>query len=257
MENERVRPARKRQKITRMSVVDQVCASIKQDIADGVWKAGDKIPSEGEFAELFGINRLSVRMALQKLSTLGIIETRVGEGSFVRSFSLRPFLSEIAVFYDDDEKYREVQQLRNLLEGECMNLAIQYATEEEKARLYELLEQYNADTKEFHRNIDDQELLDRVVDADLAFHYQVVKMGHNSLYKDVYFMVQQLIRRHIAHMVSTRTHRRVEAGLSPDAMDDTHIRIYESIVHGDAEAARRAREEVLGIVPIHGMDVFD
>ena len=73
MENERVRPARKRQKITRMSVVDQVCASIKQDIADGVWKAGDKIPSEGEFAEMFGVNRLSVRMALQKLSTLGII----------------------------------------------------------------------------------------------------------------------------------------------------------------------------------------
>ena len=42
----------------------------KQDIADGVWKTGDKIPSEGELAEIFGVNRLSVRMALQKLSAL-------------------------------------------------------------------------------------------------------------------------------------------------------------------------------------------
>ena len=37
---------RKRTKISRVSVVDQVCAAIKQDIADGVWKSGDKIPSE-------------------------------------------------------------------------------------------------------------------------------------------------------------------------------------------------------------------
>ena len=43
----------RKKKISRISIVDQVCASIKQDIADGVWKTGDKIPSEGELAEIF------------------------------------------------------------------------------------------------------------------------------------------------------------------------------------------------------------
>ena len=74
---------------------------------------------------------MSVRMALQKLNTLGLIETRVGEGSFVRDFSLGPFLSEISFIYSSDEKYREVRQLRELLEGDSINIAIQSATQEE------------------------------------------------------------------------------------------------------------------------------
>ncbi|MFR1050737.1 MAG: FadR/GntR family transcriptional regulator [Lachnospirales bacterium] len=65
MEREELcRPGGRKMKITRVSIVDQVCSSIKQDIADGIWKAGDKLPSEAEFAETFGVNRLSVRMAL-------------------------------------------------------------------------------------------------------------------------------------------------------------------------------------------------
>ena len=124
-------PSRK-MKISRVSIVDQVCASIKQDIADGIWKAGEKLPSEAEFAETFGVNRLSVRVALQKLNTLGIIETRVGEGSFVCNFSLRPVLNEISVFYASEDNYKDVQQLRNLLEFECMRLAVTLATDEEK-----------------------------------------------------------------------------------------------------------------------------
>lgn len=52
-------------KIRRLSVVDQVSDSIKQSLLDQVWKEGDKLPSEGELAEYYGVNRLSVRMALQ------------------------------------------------------------------------------------------------------------------------------------------------------------------------------------------------
>ena len=44
--------ASRRRSVSRVSVVDQVCSSIKQDIADGIWKEGEKLPSEGEFAEL-------------------------------------------------------------------------------------------------------------------------------------------------------------------------------------------------------------
>lgn len=256
MEKEKKRGV-KHAKINRISIVDQVCASIKQDIADGIWKESEKIPSEAEFAEMFGVNRLSVRMALQKLNTLGIIETRVGEGSYVRHFSLRPVLSEIAVFYDDDKKYREIQQLRNLLEGECMNIAIITSTAEEKEKLREALDNYNNISQIYFTDIENSNYLEQLVDADFNFHYQVIKMGHNDLYKDIYFMVQQLIRRHITQLISTRSKRRQEAGLPPSFSEDTHLQIYRSIVHGDVETARRAREELLGIIPIPGMDVFD
>lgn len=48
-------------------------------------EAGGKIPSENELAQQFGVSRVTVRNALQKLSALELLETRFGEGSFVRS----------------------------------------------------------------------------------------------------------------------------------------------------------------------------
>lgn len=253
MEKNKKRTARY-SKINRISVVDQVCASIKQDIADNVWKAGDKIPSETELAEMFGVNRLSVRMALQKLSTLGIIETRIGEGSFVRSFSLRPFLSEIAIFYGDDQKFHDVQQLRNLLEGECMNIAIMTSSTEEKKALKQALDCYYDVSRIYYSNIENADYLEQLVDADFNFHYQVIRMGHNELYRDVYYMVQQLIRRHITQLLRTRFKRLVEGGVPFEPSKDIHLEIYDSIMRGDADTARRARELHLGIVPIEGVD---
>ena len=157
------RPAGRKMKISRVSIVDQVCDSIKQDIADGIWKAGDRLPSEAEFAETFGVNRLSVRMALQKLSTLGIIETRVGEGSFVCSFSLKPVLSEISIFYEGADQYHDIQQLRNLLEYECMRLAAHTASEQEKAELKEALDHYyELNRNYFELGPDNEEALELV-----------------------------------------------------------------------------------------------
>ena len=249
-------PSRK-MKISRVSIVDQVCASIKQDIADGIWKAGEKLPSEAEFAETFGVNRLSVRVALQKLNTLGIIETRVGEGSFVCNFSLRPVLNEISVFYASEDNYKDVQQLRNLLEFECMRLAVTLATDEEKEELHAALTLYNNLSVEYNLNLDSKDALERIVDADFNFHYKVIKMGHNRLYKDVYFMVQQLIRSHITQMISTRAHRRNDAGLPPLGESDTHNKIYDCIMKSDVDALRQATDEMLGIVPVKGIDIFD
>lgn len=250
-------PSHRKMKISRISIVDQVCVSIKQDIADGIWKAGDKLPSESDFAETFGVNRLSVRMALQKLSTLGIIETRVGEGSFVCNFSLKPVLSEISIFYKNEDSYKDVQQLRNLLEYECMRLATLFATDEEKEVLHVALMHYNNLALEYNLNVDSEDALECVVDADFDFHYKVVKMSHNKLYKDVYFMVQQLIRSHITQLMSTRTHGRIKAGLPPLGESDSHNKIYDCIIKSDTTALRQITDELLGITPVKGMDIFD
>lgn len=258
MKQDRVtRPSGRKMKINRISIVDQVCHSIKQDIADGVWRPGDKLPSEAEFAETFGVNRLSVRMALQKLSTLGIIETRVGEGSFVCAFSLKPILNELTVFYEGEEKYKDVRQLRDLLEYECMRLAASSATDAEKAELKEALDAYNKCSYVYSCDPYNQENLELAVDADFNFHYKVVKMSHNKLYKDIYYMVQQLIRGHITELVSSRCRRRHEAGWPPLGENDTHNEIYNCIVTSNMEALRRINDEMLGIIPVKGMDVFE
>lgn len=250
-------PARRKLRINRTSIVDQACQSIKQDIVDGIWKSGDKLPSEAEFAEAFGVNRLSVRMALQKLNTLGIIETRVGEGSFVCDFSLKPVLSELTVFYEGEDKYHDVRQLRNLLENECLCVAMKSATDAEKQKLKEALDNYNRCSDIYNEDIDDPQRLEQVVDADFNFHYQIIKMSHNQLYKDIYYMVQQLIRSHITKMISTRSHRREEQGLPPLGENDLHFRLYQCVMQADTDGSREAVEGLLGIVPIPGLDEFD
>lgn len=247
----------KKRKIKRVSVVDQVSNSIKEDIAAKIYQPGDKLPSEEVLAESFGVNRLSVRMALQKLCALGIIETRVGEGSYVRNFSFKPFLNEIAIFYGDDSYLEEIRSFRNLLESECLRLAIQSSTNEEQKALHEALEHYNLASETYNSDISNEEYLDQLVDLDLAFHMQVVKMSRNRLYIDIYSMVQVLIRDHIKQLLSRRVHARYERGLPVAPSSDTHTQIYEAIISKNTEIAAHLISELLGIVPVEGMDIFN
>ena len=79
-------------KIKKVSASEQVCEAIQDQISAGVWKVGDKLPSESDLAAKFGVNRLTVRMALQKLNALGIVETRTGSGTFVIEFDFESYL---------------------------------------------------------------------------------------------------------------------------------------------------------------------
>jgi len=60
-------------------VVDQILSSIQ----DGSLVAGERMPSEAKLAELTGVGRTSVREALAALRLMGVVETRVGAGSYV------------------------------------------------------------------------------------------------------------------------------------------------------------------------------
>lgn len=242
-----------RKKISRVSVVDQVSEELKRRIADNEWDPGDKLPSEAELAEYFGVNRLSVRMALQKLSTLGLVETKTGEGTYVRKFSFNPFLDEIFVFYDNDERFRDVQQLRVLIEGASIQAA-QYASDKEKEELKLLLDEYNQELYEYSRDPDNDLRLERLVDADLAFHIKIVRLSHNKLFEDIYLMVQKLVRGHIAGLLSSRMKKRSAAGIIPDAKDDTHTKIFESIIKGDEALMKAAQEELFDIVTVTDQD---
>ena len=68
------------QTITRPKMRDQVSEQIKQFIIDKKLMPGDRLPTENQLAETFGISRLSVREATKTLEFLGIIESKTGVG---------------------------------------------------------------------------------------------------------------------------------------------------------------------------------
>ena len=76
-------------KVKTISANEQVYEYIKDAIINGEWKEGEKIPSETKLAETFEVNRLTVRMALKRLTALGVLETRTGDGTYVKGFRFR------------------------------------------------------------------------------------------------------------------------------------------------------------------------
>ena len=73
---------------TRLGEVNRprhVVESIFSSIQDGSLKEGERMPSEAKLAELTGVGRTSVREALAALRLMGVVETRVGDGSYVAS----------------------------------------------------------------------------------------------------------------------------------------------------------------------------
>ena len=69
--------------VHRTSVSDEIVAQITDLIAREVLKPGDRLPAERELCKRFGVGRSSLREALRSLAMMGILDGRVGEGTFV------------------------------------------------------------------------------------------------------------------------------------------------------------------------------
>lgn len=59
--------------------------SIKEEIDEGIWKIGQRLPSERTLSENFEVSRMTLRQAITLLVEDGILERRVGAGTFVAS----------------------------------------------------------------------------------------------------------------------------------------------------------------------------
>jgi GntR family transcriptional regulator len=82
----------------------RIADSLAEDILAGRLKAGDQIPSERVIAEEYGISRMTVRQALKHLADRGMVEARVGQGTFVGAPRLQQQLSTLTGFTEEMEK---------------------------------------------------------------------------------------------------------------------------------------------------------
>ncbi|EOL42167.1 GntR family transcriptional regulator [Enterococcus phoeniculicola] len=66
-----------------LPVYIQIHDQLKEEIENGVWKIGDRLPSERELSVKFGVSRMTLRQAIQTLSDEGILERKIGSGTYV------------------------------------------------------------------------------------------------------------------------------------------------------------------------------
>ncbi|WP_286179841.1 GntR family transcriptional regulator [Neobacillus cucumis] len=121
--------------------------------ADGL-ESGDKIPSERELSERLNVGRSSVREALRALELLGLIETRRGEGTFIRDFRGNQLVQLLSTFILQDEKAKQdVFETKNLIEMDCLRLAIQRMGKENILKLIEKVKSGQLNDDEFFYRI--------------------------------------------------------------------------------------------------------
>lgn len=156
------------------TISDQVFEQMKQQILQGAWKPGQKLPSENDLAASFEVSRITVRQAMQKLAVLGLVDTRSGEGSYIKKASLSPIMNSIVpIAYLGDNDIRQVLEFRQMVEVETAGFAAEKATPEEIAQLRAL---YNE-----MRKIEIEKDRQQFAKLDLDFHFMIAEMTKNEL----------------------------------------------------------------------------
>lgn len=122
--------------IHRQTVMTMVARRIEQLVRSGELKAGDRLPSEPELAQMLRVSRGSLREALKSLMYLGLIRSRAGDGTYIQS-SLSSVLTEHFqwMILLDEIKHLEIYELRKIIEPAAAALAARRATRTDIERL--------------------------------------------------------------------------------------------------------------------------
>ena len=97
---------------------------LRQFMAENHFRDGDKLPPERALAESFGVSRNSVREAIHALAERGLLESRHGDGTYVRVPDMEPLRSAILEAVDSEgHLFDEVMEYRRILEPAVAELA--------------------------------------------------------------------------------------------------------------------------------------
>ncbi|WP_040166217.1 FadR/GntR family transcriptional regulator [Microbacterium gorillae] len=210
-----------------MSAVDTAFHGLRALIADGTLSAGDRLPSESELCDRFGVSRSSLREAIRTLAALGVVETRHGSGTYVSSLLASDLLGSLSLTVGllPLESVLELYELRRVLESHAAGLAAARRDEETVAELSALLD-------ELERTHDD----DEQSRLDHLFHMRIVELSGNPALST---LTGVLRTRSMAYRIFTTADAREIKRRS----DAGHRAILTAIANRDPVAATSAAAE--------------
>jgi len=207
-----------------MSLTDQAIAKIKDLIMSGELTAGAKLPREQDLAASLGLSRNSLREAVRALTLVGVLDTRVGDGTYVTSLDAEVLLTGMAFVGDllEGKTLLEVHQVRRILEPVATGMAASRITDDECLALEACL-----------RQMDDAATDQGFIDADTEFHRIIVVASGNATLASV---IQNLS----GGMARARLWRTITEHDAVAITKQRHLDIYNAIRAGDAEEASAA-----------------
>jgi len=168
-------------KIQKNTLHQQIVSLLAKRIINQM-QPGDKLPSERDIAADLDVNRATVREALKKLETLGLIEIRHGEGIFIKDYltSGNLELFKMIIYLNDTIP---LSILQNLLEIRRI-IVPQMAANASENITREELQQFEAIVTSH----------DTILEKDLAVHQLIAKASRNLLYIFILNFFNQIFR---------------------------------------------------------------
>jgi len=158
--------------IVKTNITQQVFAYLKENIENETWPVGSKIPSENQLTEMLTVSRSSVRMAIQQLIALDILESQHGRGTFVKHSDVSTVIGTVNTLSETDyDNIQQVLEFRIIVEKESAYLAAKNATPEIIANL----ERYLLNMKNSIGNAAE------FVRQDMLFHREISRASGNRI----------------------------------------------------------------------------
>ncbi|MCB1763468.1 MAG: FCD domain-containing protein [Gammaproteobacteria bacterium] len=220
-----------------MRISDQIAETLTTMIADGELKPGERLPAERTLASRLEVSRPSLREAIQKLNSKGLLKTRRGGGTYVREGIDSAFVDPLLALLQELPQSRfDVLEVRHALEGTAAYYAALRGTNSDKETI-----QRKFDTMIGKHGIGDP--MDEAR-ADAEFHLSIVEASHNLVLLHVMRALFTLLMNSISHnLEKLYTLPRVFQPLS-----NQHRRLMEAVLEGDPERARQAAQAHLVFV---------
>lgn len=225
----------------RVKMSDVLYGDILKQINSGALGVDQRLPSEKEFCERFGVSRPIVREALERLRAEGLIRSRQGAGSFVANAASHATADSLLLQSAPDGMPPHINSIvaiqkfyayRISLEGELAFVAARNRQPEDVQRIGTLLQDIKSSSSSNTQGIEE----------DLEYHEAIAQATHNEFF----IAAWSASRAHIRFLIELA--RNLSTLGSPShtaAVRSSHEPIFECIRDGDAEGARvRMREHI-------------
>ncbi len=241
--------ARQRERIS-----DKVALQLRALVDDNGLQPGDRLPAERVLSVQLGVSRTALREAIAQLSSQGLLQARLGGGTYVCAPRARalaaieePLAPYLPLFQGDPEYRFDVLEIRHALEGATAWHAALRADEADRTRIRQafqvMLDAHGHDDPAGEAR------------ADADFHLSIAEASHNLVLLQVMRGLFDLLQANISQSreklyTSPRT-------FSP--LSDQHREMMDAVLAGDPERARAAAHAHLEFVhtTLRGLDEDD
>ena len=206
------------------NLCDMIVDDIKKDIISSELKPGDKISGEYDLAKKYEVSRFTVREAMKKLDSTGLITIKHGIGSFVNKITPESFMKPLLpVLVMSNIDIQEICEARLPLEVQSISLCIDRINDE---KLSEMKEIY----KKMERALSEKDI-DKYNELDIQFHLLLAKASENRVLFEMLSTLQDMLREQLKRDVKV-----------PDSLERSikrHKLMIEAIENKEKELAKQ------------------